>query len=246
VGWLDFDGAGRLVAVSGILDEVRVYDASGAIVGGFTRNDDLLGTGSNLKVADDGSYVVATQSFDGGDGGRQFQPDGTFVRQFGSGDVVGAAVIPESRLWIGTQESPVVTVYNLNSSVPVGSLSVAGMNGIRSMRFNPARNTVLIPDTLAGAVFEANLNGTLSQRYNAPTSFNGVTPGPNGDVLATTGGTATIWRWSADGTLIDTISTSSTLGGPADIAWAGIIPEPATALSAASAMLGFILGRARG
>src|SRR5881392_3236021 len=74
VGGMDFDAAGDLVAVSGILQEVRVYSSSGAKVGGFIRNDTLLGTGNDLSVAADGSYVVATQNHDGGDGARQFAP----------------------------------------------------------------------------------------------------------------------------------------------------------------------------
>src|SRR5439155_6859047 len=88
---MDFDSAGRLVAVAGSMQEVRAYDKSGAKVGGFIRNDNLLGTSVDLKVTPNGDYVVATQNFGGGDGAREFGPDGTFVRQYGSGWIRGAA-----------------------------------------------------------------------------------------------------------------------------------------------------------
>ena len=70
VAGMDFDAQGRLVAVaSGFVRSVRVYEpTNGAIVGGFTRQDDLLGTPGDLKVTQSGNYVVATQNFGGGDG----------------------------------------------------------------------------------------------------------------------------------------------------------------------------------
>src|SRR4051812_31575861 len=40
VAGLDFDAQGHLVAVAS--GAVRVYDPSGTIIGGFTRNDNLL------------------------------------------------------------------------------------------------------------------------------------------------------------------------------------------------------------
>src|SRR5688572_32823460 len=89
VGGMDFDAAGRLVAVASPVRQVRVYESSGALVGGFTRDDDLLGDSADLKIAPDGTYIVATQNFGGGDGARQFATDGTFLRQLGSGWIVG-------------------------------------------------------------------------------------------------------------------------------------------------------------
>src|SRR5436190_1853135 len=81
VGGMDFDAAGHLVAASNF--EVRVYDISGNRIGGFTRSDGLLGVSNDLKVAPDGTYVVAT----GQTGAAQFGTDGTFLRQYGNGQI---------------------------------------------------------------------------------------------------------------------------------------------------------------
>src|SRR5262245_36245328 len=52
VAGLDFDHFGHLVAVGPVsAHQVRVYDSSGVRIGGFTRNDDLLGNAFDLKVA---------------------------------------------------------------------------------------------------------------------------------------------------------------------------------------------------
>src|SRR5262245_1822315 len=102
VAGMDFDAAGHLAAVaSGNERAVRVYDSSGVVVGGFMRSDNLLGTANDLKVTQSGGYVVATQNFGGGDGAREFTTDGTFARQYGTGRITGAAVIPDNILWIG-------------------------------------------------------------------------------------------------------------------------------------------------
>jgi WD40 repeat protein len=188
VGGMDFDRDGNLVVVSGILRQVRVYRADGSLVGGFTRSDDLLGTGSNLKVAPNGSYVVATQNLSGGDGARMFTTDGAFVRQYDSGNVAGIAVVPGNKLWTNGSGVPGIKVFDLDTGAQLSTLTVDGLLRVSSMRANPT-NSVLLATPTANRIIDANLDGSVRQNFFEPDGFSlsgAVTPGPGGDVWGRT------------------------------------------------------------
>ncbi|MBC8107556.1 MAG: hypothetical protein H7Z14_13270 [Anaerolineae bacterium] len=238
VAGMDFDAAGNLVAVASALRSVRVYASSGAIVGGFTRPDSLLGTPGDLKVAPSGNYIVATQNFGGGDGARQFIPDGAFVRQFGTGDITGAAIVPGNRLWIGGIGIPDIHVYDLSTGLPVGTLATP--HSAVSMTYSASTNSVL--SCSAGRIHEIDLEGNVLRTFTAPgTSLSSATRGPNGDVFATDGIDESVVRWHADGQFVGSVSTGKVLGGAGEIVWAGNVPEP----GAASAVIALTLGLSR-
>jgi hypothetical protein len=203
-----------------------------------------MGTGSNLKVAPDGSYVIATQNFDGGDGARQFQSDGTFVRQYGSGNVAAAAVVPGNRLWIHGSGTSEITVFDLSSGAQVQTLNVTGLQRASSMRFSPLTNNVLLSDIGARAIIEAELNGDLIRNYLVPDGASlggGVTRGPVGRVIASASSQG-LMQWNMDGSFIGFVATP-TLGNPGDMIWAGVIPEPQIGAVGAIALL--VLERSR-
>jgi hypothetical protein len=231
VSGMDFDAQGRLVAAAPALREVRVYESNGATVGGFTRSDDMLGSGGDLKVAPDGTYLIATQNFGGGDGARQFETDGTFLRQLGSGWIRGAAVIPGNRLWTAGVGATAVNVFDLGTGNQTGTISIAGLAGVNSMVYSASTNTVLIATIQSNSVIETGLDGTVIRTFDAPTvaQCNSVIRGSEGDVFATRSGTQTILRWRSDGLFLSETSTAGTIGGGGEIVWAGNVPEPGVA-----------------
>ncbi|MGH7177588.1 MAG: hypothetical protein ACREJC_09430, partial [Tepidisphaeraceae bacterium] len=227
VAGMDFDSSGHLVAVASAMREVRVYDASGAQVGGFIRSDDLLGTSADLKVTPSGSYVVATQNFGGGDGAREFAPDGTFVRQYGTGGIRAVAVIPGNRLWIGGLSSSMISVFDLDSGALLDTITITGPSGFRSMTYSANTNTVLADS--GGSIWELDFSGNVLHNFTAPGvhGLGAAVRGTNGDVFATDSGQS-LFRWHADGSFVGSTLTSDTLGFPYGIVWAGNIPEPAS------------------
>ncbi len=226
VAGMDFDAAGHLVAVaSGNLREVRVYESSGAHIGGFIRTDNLLGVAADLKVTPSGSYVVATQNFGGGDGAREFATDGSYLRQYGSGDITGVAVVPGNRLWIGGIGSSTISIFDLASGLKIGSFSVAGMSSSFSMSYSNGTHTTL--SVSQARVWELDQSGSLLRTFTASgiLGLSSATRGPNGDVFATDG-SQRVLHWNPDGEFVGAVSTSETLGGAGAIVWAGNIPEP--------------------
>ncbi|MBC8105266.1 MAG: hypothetical protein H7Z14_01655 [Anaerolineae bacterium] len=222
VAGMDFDAQGRLVAVAGAMRSVRVYQpTNGAIVGGFTRQDDALGSAADLKLAPDGSYVIGTNNFGGGDGARRFQTDGSFVQQIGSGPIRAVAVVPGDKVWTGGIGTQHITVFDLASGTQTGTISIAGISSFRSMAFSQSTNSVLVASN--ASVWELDLSGNLIRPFHADTmGLGSVARGPGGDVVATAGGN--VVRWSPDGTLIGTFPSGEV--GTNGIVWAGNVPEP--------------------
>ena len=232
---MDFDAAGHLVAVSPDSREVRVYDSSGVRVGGFVRSDDAMAGSDDLKVAPDGSYIIAQHNSLGAVGARQFNPDGTFVKQFADGNIQGVAVVPGNRVWVG---GPGITetrirVYDIGSGVQVGSVSMPGQVGRNSMAYSASTNTVLSVDVPSDVVFESDLSGNFLRRFDDPgvAALARVTRGPDHDVFATSNDEiGRVLRWHADGSFVGAYPMSASLGFANGIVWAGSVPEPNTAL----------------
>jgi hypothetical protein len=241
VGGMDFDADGHLVAVAQALHEVRVYDSSGARVGGFIRIDDLLGTSADLKVAANGDYIIATQNFGGGDGAREFAPDGTFMRQYGGGWILGAAVVPANHLWTGGVGSSSVNIFDVGNSTQAGTLTIAGMHGDFSSSYSASTKTVLLVDTNGGHIIEVSLSGDVIRSFAPPTltDLAAAVRGPGGDVFATDDNQHVL-RWHANGDFVGSASLPANfLGG--GIVWAGAVPEPslgAIVILIATGMLG--------
>jgi len=230
---LDFDAAGNVVAVAStsVRGEVRVYSSDGSRVGGFVRNDGMMGVGNDLKVAPDGTYVVGTGNLSGGDGVRQFTQDGTFLRQYGSGDLRGVAVLPGNRIWIGGLDTTSVGVFDLGSGMSQGSIVLTSpIQRAFSMQFLPTVNSVLMVDFSAHQVVERDLLGTTIHGFGTPfiTSLSHATVGPFEDIFATDSDQHLL-QWHRDGTFVGSSSLSTTLGRGVGILWAGSIPEPSTA-----------------
>jgi hypothetical protein len=220
VAGMDFDAEGRLVAVAGAVRSVRVYEpTTGAIVGGFTRQDNLLGTPGDLKVAPDGSYVIATR-----DVARQFTPSGVLIREFAPSNSDGLAVVPGNRLWSSGPHQPVF-IYDLTSGASVGSFSAPGGFGGQSMSYSETTDTVLLLQRGQASIHEMGLDGQVIRTFIDPVGrgMTGITRGPSGDVFATTTAIGQpLLRWGADGSFVG--ATSTGFGGW--VVWAGNVPEP--------------------
>jgi hypothetical protein len=228
VSGMEFDAQGRLVAQSILNPEVRVYDPSGAMVGGFTQaTSPMLVPGSDVKVGANGDYFLGTLS----NGVRRFTADGVFVRQYGSGNSTGDALLPGNRLWAGGA-GPTVRVFDVDTGVQVGTFTTDQQVNSGLMKFDAAKNVVLMSDNDrdAGGVYERDLNGTLLRQYHLPlaqTSCNGATWGPAGDVFGTTNALSTdIVHWRQDGTVLGTFDIYPDSITPVQILWAGTVPEP--------------------
>lgn len=223
---LDFDHDGHLVAVGALGSShlVRVYDSTGAVVGGYSRSDDLLGNPGDIKVVPDGSYAIGTDNTAGGNGVRRFLPDGTFAQQIGSGALRAVAVVPGSRVWasgIGVGE---IEIFDLGTGMQTGTVGLVGFSSVRLMAFSATTNTVLVVSQ--AFVREFDLQGNLLEMFASPglDLFSAIR-GANGDVFATTGSNQKVLRWHANGDFVGSFTTPVDFG-VVGIVWAGNVPEP--------------------
>jgi hypothetical protein len=222
----DFNRLGQLVGREGT-HSVRVFDASGDIVGGFASLD-FMPVGK-LNVAPNGNYLVPLNSSTTPGGVGEYQPDGTLVRRLGTGIINSLAVIPGDKMWAWFPDDgrDVVRVYDLASGAQSATITLSGI-APNHMRFSPTTNTMLIASIQAQAVFEADYaNGLILQTFHAPADadLTDVTRGPNGDVLATDT-RERVLRWRQDGSFIGSLSTTELLGRPSQLIWEGNTPEP--------------------
>jgi hypothetical protein len=97
----------------------------------------------------------------------------------------------------------------------------------------------------AGAIYERDLNGTLVRTFTAAgiDNISGVTRGPNGHVYATSSLESRIYHWNMSGSLQGSTLTSANFTYGAGIAWAGNVPEPASASILLMAGAGGLLAR---
>src|SRR4051812_9846295 len=149
---MDFDAQGRLVAVSYLNPEVRVYNPDGTRAGGFAQaTSPMLESGGDLKVAPDGNYVFGTNA----NGVKVFTPQGTFVRRYGEGVSQGITFLPGNRLWSGGLTTT-VKIFDTDTGAQVGSFSANGQVNAGSLIYSPITHTVLMldGDRDAGGVFE--------------------------------------------------------------------------------------------
>jgi len=234
VAGMDFDAQGRLVADSLLTGEIRVYDPSGAKVGGFTQvGSPMLVPASDVKVAPDGDYVLGTSA----NGVRVFTPDGTFVRQYGDGKHAGVTLVPGNRLWAG-DAGPTVSVFDYHTGEQIGGFATNQQVKSGLFRYYSSSNTVLMVDTDrdAGGVFERDLDGILLHQFHVPhaqISCTGATRGPGGDVYGTHDVYAPSYfdlvRWSGDGIVLDQKTLSPVEIKTVAVLWAGSVPEPGVA-----------------
>jgi WD40 repeat protein len=234
---MDFDAAGRLVALSSINPEVRVYDRGGAKVGGFTPGSSpMLVPAGDLKVSPDGNYALGT----GEHGARVFTPQGAFVRQYGDGDSRGIAFVPGGRLWSGGAGTT-VNVFDTSSGAVVGTFTADGQTMSFSMQYSPTTNTVLVVDADRdlGGIFERDLTGGLLEEFHVPrvqTTSYSATRGPGGDVFGTTGYFGMdVVHWRQDASVAATIDCYPVEIGAVRILWAGVVPEPGSSTIAVGA-----------
>lgn len=211
---LDFDAQGRIVAVSAIDDEVRVYTPDGNQVSSLGFANPALGAAIDLKVGPSGNYFVGTQSSSGAIGVAEFTPSGDAVRSFDnpdgtdSADYDGVALLPGDVMWAGGFQAPpgdFIDVYDtvtgdLSGRIPLDN----GQSSAVSMYYDPDTSTVLIVDIDFGEnllsdsdrIFERDLDGSFVRDFAVPDLAAaamltplGVTRGPNGEVYATNQGT---------------------------------------------------------
>jgi hypothetical protein len=230
---MDFDAQGRLVVTSSLVSEVRVYDPSGAKVGGFTQSTSpMLVTAGDLKVASNGDYMFGTTA----NGVREFAPDGTMMRQYGNGSSAGVAVIPGNRLWSGGL-GPTVRIFDTISGAQIGTFTADQQVNSGTMQYSPLTNTVLMddPDRDAGGVYERDLNGALLRQFHMPVpqvGINSVTRGPGGYVFGAAGKYRIdhtyfdVADWQSDARFVSNIAAYPVEISTGRILWAGIVPEP--------------------
>ena len=236
---MDFDARGRLVALSALNPEVRVYDPSGARVGGFAQTaSPMLVPAGDLKVTPDGNYALGTSE----NGVRIFSPEGVFVRQYGDGSSPAIAFVPENKLWSGGR-STTVNVFDTDSGALVGTFPIEQQTRASGMQYSPMSNTVLVLDIDRdlGGVFERDLTGGLVRQFHVPvpqTGTNGVTRGPGGHVFGTTDDFfVDVVDWQPGGTVARTINVYPVQITAANILWAGIVPEPSGAIIVSASCL---------
>jgi hypothetical protein len=233
-GWtglqaMNFDQQGRLVVFNTFAQEVRVYDSTGALVGGFnSTTSPLLTSAGDIQVMSDGNYILGTSA----NGARVFTPQGAFVRQYGDGNSGSIAVLPGNRLWSGNSGTLTMNVFDTASGVQIGSFTLDQQTRPTYMNFCLTTRTVLCieRDRDAGGVFERDLNGALLREFHIPiaqTTCNGATRGPGGDVFGTSNDLfVDIVRWLPDGTVAGTLDLYSSTTVPTRLLWADAVPEP--------------------
>lgn len=242
---LDFLPNGNVVATGRNAQQIKIYDSSGAVVGGFsgnanvnTNSQDLKASSSNLLYLGPGTGVIA-----------ELNLTGTKSRGFGNvgANYSGVALLPSNKMWgygIGTT----VDVFDLSSGIgnniaPTSSFTLDnGQGNAISMFFSSATTTVLMTDN-GGDVYERNTMGAFVRKFlmsSAPpgtyVARSGVTRGPGGDVYVTTslggvpGSDARIVRFNGTtGAFISSTDVSANLASPCNIIWAGNISSGAPA-----------------
>lgn len=242
---MDFDAAGNLVAVGGgNAREVRVYSPSGARVGGFASNMYFAVPG-DIKVTPTGEYLVAMNITGPGIGARRFTPQGALLREYTSNSTRGAVVLPGNRLWLAGPGATAVNVFDLDTGSNLGSLPIAGLAGVYSMRYSATTDSVLIATVQSNAVIETDLSGVVLRTFVSPfaTSFSAVTRGPDGHVFATATSNSRVLEWDSVGAYIGETSTLGSTGSAVAIVWAGDIPEPSATVFVAA--IGYALLKRR-
>src|SRR5262249_9765598 len=142
----------------------------------------------DLKVAPNGNYILATATATGG--AREFTPQGAFVRQFGTGTMASAVIVPGNRLWTGGRNTT-INIFDLDTSSQVDSFTLDHQATAVSMQYSALTNTVLMADLDAGSAFERDLDGIRLRRFQIPraqTFCYSVTRGPDAEVFATASG----------------------------------------------------------
>jgi hypothetical protein len=240
-GWtglqaMNFDQQGRLVAFNTFAREVRVYDSTGALVGGFdSTTSPMLTNGGDIQIMSNGDYIVGTSA----NGARVFTPQGTFVRQYGSGDYSSIAVLPGAKMWAGNPSMLTMNVLDTDTGNQIASFGMNQQTRPSYMNYDSTTNTVLCidRDRDAGGVFERDLNGALLQQFHIPiaqTTCNGAIFGPAGDIFGTTSNAAIgVVEWGPNGSVVRTLAVSEFT--QARILWAGSVPEPGSVAIAVTA-----------
>jgi hypothetical protein len=229
---MNFDRQGRLITYNYFANEVRVYDPSGALVGGFNSTiSPMLTPSGDIQVMPDGNYIVGTQA----NGARVFTPLGTFVRQYGDGASLSISLLPGHRLWSGNFTTLTTKVFDTDTGLQTGSFTMDQQTEPSYMNYYASTNTVLCIDTDrdAGGVYERDLSGVLLQQFHVPHAqipINGATRGPGGDVFGTHSPYPPSYynsiHWSADGAVLDQKAIWPVEVRPARLLWVGNVPEP--------------------
>jgi hypothetical protein len=185
-----------------------------------------------LKVAPNGDYLIGTA----GNGAREFTPSGSFVRQYGTGDLRAIAIVPNNRLW-AAGAGTMANVFDTLTGAQAGSFTLDQQTMGYSMQYNPVTDTVLVvdEDRDAGGVYERDLNGLLLQQFHVPiaqTNCYSATRGPAGHVFGTTNDFfADVIDWDANGAVSTTVNVYPVQITPVRILWAGTVPEPTPAIT---------------
>jgi hypothetical protein len=228
---MDFDPQGRLVAMSYLNPEVRVYNPDGSRAGGFTQaTSPMLRTDGQLDVAPDGNYVIGTAA----DGVRVFTPQGTFVRQYGTGRATSNALVPGNRLWTAAADAT-VNIFDFDTGAQVGTFTTAGQLRAGTFVYSAFSNTVLmnVSDSDAGGVYERDLAGNLLHEFHLPHSgiaTHSAVRMAGGDVYGTHDWYAPSYpdliHWGADGAVLEERAIWPVEIKTGEILWAGSVPEP--------------------
>ncbi|MBV9241345.1 MAG: carboxypeptidase regulatory-like domain-containing protein [Acidobacteria bacterium] len=235
---LDAMTNGNVVATCRNSHVVRIYDSTGAVVGGFTSVPNVNSSSADIKVSGAGLLYLA-QGFD-----NIFEVDqsGNKLRGFGNAgtNYFGVALTSASRMWgnrfTSTTETFDISTGSGNNIAPNGSFALDNsQDNMQAMSYSPSTNTVLTTSN-GTDVFERNATtGAFVRKFlmsSVPqvggsgfTAFAGVTRGPSGDVYVTTsqnGSNARVARFNGStGAFISATSISANIGSPANIIWMG-------------------------
>ncbi len=230
---LNFDGQGRLVVFNSLSPEVRLYEPSGAQVGGFTTaTSPMLTTGGDVNVMPNGNYIIGTSA----NGARVFSPQGEFIRQYGDGNSSSIALLPGQQLWSGNPGTLTMKVFDSDTGLEVRSFLLDHQTRPSYMNYSSTTNSVLCidRDRDAGGVFERDLDGILLRQFHIPlaqTTCNGATRGPAGEVFGTSSNfNLDVVEWQSDANVVRTYDVYPVEITAARILWAGVVPEPGGAV----------------
>jgi hypothetical protein len=98
----------------------------------------MLLNGGDVQVMPDGNYLVGTSA----GGARVFTPDGTFVRQYGTGNCSSICLLPNNRLWAGNPGTLTMNGFDTDSGEQVGSFTMDQQTRPSYMNYYDSTNTV--------------------------------------------------------------------------------------------------------
>ena len=243
---LDFLSNGDIVASIRNLNQIRTYNNTATISGGFTSAANVSSASSDLKTSSSNLLYLAEGTI------FELNLTGTKIRGFGvaGSNYAGVAVLPSNKMW-GCGIFNTLDIFDLstgtgNNIAPTSTVTLnsgSTQTFANHMRYSASTNTVLMVDQNDGNGYERNAaTAAFVRKFDMSlvppvsgmpyTAKPGITRGPGGDVFIVTnhgappGSEGRVARFNGTtGAFISATDISAAVSSPTNIVWLGNAPR---------------------